>query len=660
MDVMQLTLLEKLPEMTTSQTCILHINHRHIHSVRSSIKTMADRHVLQSLLLILAAATFTVVADKSVSPHNGDDTSCPTWKTRASTNGSCKCGNDMNGRILCSDEGPTYATYLTKCYCISYDRERKRSVVGACIYSCVKNRYWHGSTWRNNSREAILMKNVGFGYQLPLEKMELEDNCRQFNRTGLFCGDCMKGFSPTVFSYNFKCMNCTAALSSTVLGLLVSIILPQTILYVLTLTFRFSIASPKFNAFLVVSQVLGSPQILKLSKYTILTGNLGALPKGLFEVLVQFYSTLNLDFFRLYRDSTCIPGIDTQGAMMLEFIPALYPLLLAFLTLVLTELHAQGYRVITVPWYPFRRLLDMLRNNWNIQSSIVNVFATLLYLSFMKLSATALDLITLTPIRDIRGEIVGYWNYYQASATSLRFMGSTFELMILFLFLFSILPMLLILLYPAKWFRTKVLPRLFCSSVRSMLALKMFMDTLQGYYKDGTEPCTRDHRYMAGLYFLLRLVIYLEFLLTLSESFNILLVATIMAFALYILIMQPYKPAYKIYNILDSLMLINLALLFLVLLGGEIYRHDRRMLHVYMACSILLSCAPAGYFVVIVICKSLTSEFSIRYRKRLIRAARILRRKQCSWLSANETQPLVEQGSSVNVTETSYGSRETI
>ena len=105
---------------------------------------------------------------------------------------------------------------------------------------------------------------------------------------GRLQSDCKEGYSLTVFSYNLGCINCTDTITSIVLRAFKWIIVPQTAFYVLALTFRLSITSPKFTAFLFVSQILGSPQLLKLAIYTIPLSEIKGISLALSQGLIQF------------------------------------------------------------------------------------------------------------------------------------------------------------------------------------------------------------------------------------------------------------------------------------------------------------------------------------------------------------------------------------
>ena len=90
-------------------------------------------------------------------------------------------------------------------------------------------------------------------------------------------------------------------------------------------------------------------------------------------------------------------------------------------------------------------------------------------------------------------------------------------LAIICLSIFSIFPVLLLILYPCSCFQ-KLLNRL---HVRWFI-LRTLMDSFQGCYKDGTETGTRDCRWISSIYFLTGFTLFTAYTFSLSiTSFNI-------------------------------------------------------------------------------------------------------------------------------------------
>ena len=550
----------------------------------------------------------------------GEDLLCPTWTDRSTKDSKCKCGSSFHGRVVCNKD--SHKVYLFYCYCMSYDLKLQKSLVGPCIYNCIDRAVWDK---RREDEEYNTIRTISSFSILPQNKSELGEMCHRYHRRGRFCSDCEEGYSVSAFSYNLECLNCTMTWSSIASQTGLYIFLPQTTFYLLTLVFKIRITSPRFTAFILVSQVIGSHAFIRITIYNIRFKDMARAAQIAFKAIFQFYSIWNLDFFRFSLNSLCIPHIETKHAMLLELIPAFYPLFLVFLTMVLTELHYRGCRPVTVLWSPFQVILKRLQCKWDISGSINCAFGTMLVLSYYKIVAIALDQLTVGYVRDLDGNIVGLWNFYQASANMNRF--NLFYLVILVL-LAVMLPALMLLLYSNAWFRAKFLEKFIFKSARSRLGLHAFMDLLQGYYKDGMKGKARDHRYMAGLYLLLRLVIYLEYIWTLHSNFIPLIVTTLGAFAFLILAVQPYKDKYKIYNTVEPLFFGLLAVLFLALQGCIAALHERELLAFYGTISAILLLIPPGYLLSIILYFLVRSKFLKKPKEQICELISLVKHKR--------------------------------
>ena len=568
-------------------------------------------YLLPALILTSSSSTSLLGQGRAENGSTGEDLTCPTWTDRSTKDSKCKCGSSFYGRVVCNKD--SHKAYLFYCYCMSYDFKLQKSLVGPCIYNCIDWAFWDK---RGEDDEYNTIRTISSFSILPRNKSELGEMCHRFHRRGHFCSDCEEGYSVSAFSYNLECLNCTMTWSSIASQTGLYIFLPQTTFYLLTLLFKIRITSPKFTAFILVSQVIGCHAFIRITIYNIKFKDMARAAQIAIKAIFQFYSIWNLDFFRFSLDSLCIPHIDTKHAMLLELIPAFYPLFLVFLTMVLTELHYRGCRPVTVLWSPFRVMLKRLQREWDVSGSLNCAFGTMLVLSYYKILAIALDQLTVGYVRDLDGNILGLWSFYQASAHMNLVNLSYLAILVL---LAIMLPALTLLLYPIACFRAKFLEKFIFKSARSRLGLHAFMDSLQGYYKDGTKGKARDHRYMAGLYLLLRLVIYLEFIWTLYSNFVPLIVTTLVAFAFLILVVQPYKDKYKIYNTVEPLFFGLLAILFLALQGGIAALHERELLKFYETTFAIVLLIPPGYFLSIVILYFLVRSKVLKKSKEQIR-----------------------------------------
>jgi len=111
------------------------------------------------------------------------------------------------------------------------------------------------------------------------------------------------------------------------------------------------------------------------------------------------------------------------------------------------------------------------------------------------------------------------------------------------LLVFAVLPILLLCLYPCRCFQ-----RFLNSCHFRSQALHTFMDAFQGCYKDGTNG-TRDCRYFAALYLILRVAVHFLLIYSSITYTNAVTTAVLAIMILLLSCFQPYKST--LHNQLD-------------------------------------------------------------------------------------------------------------
>ena len=111
------------------------------------------------------------------------------------------------------------------------------------------------------------------------------------------------------------------------------------------------------------------------------------------------------------------------------------------------------------------------------------------------------------------------------------------------LLLFVLLPTLLLILYPFRWFQKclNFIP------VRWYI-LHTFMDSFQGCYKDGTQPGTRDYRWFACMPFVSNLLMFTIGILTFDKVFQSFFTTTAVIFTIVMVNMEPFKESHYTYT----------------------------------------------------------------------------------------------------------------
>ena len=206
----------------------------------------------------------------------------------------------------------------------------------------------------------------------------------------------------------------------------------------------------------------------------------------------------------MFNTSFCIQ-LTTLQTLAFGYVTPCYALLLMMLTYIAIELHSKGCKITLLISSTFQKCTHCLKMNYNGKSSIISVFAPFLFLSYNRLLSTHIDLLLYVEPFDHTGTKVGKILYYDPTFEYFGREHCPYGILaILIGLLCSLLPLLLLLFHPMKWFQ-KCLNGL----KLNRYGLHIFVDSFAGCYKDGTEPGTRDCRYFAALFLLLRILTYL-------------------------------------------------------------------------------------------------------------------------------------------------------
>ena len=471
-----------------------------------------------------------------------DDTSCPTWNYCSS--GSCQCGEKHHGIIQCSN-GESRISAVLDCNCVTYDEDTGFTFVGACFYNCA---------------HVVITADTVY-HILPEKPKELVNSsvCSWFNRKGLLCGECEDGFSPYVLSYNLSCVECPDSHKNWWKFVVIGFV-PLTFFYLLIVIFKINVTSSGLHGVVWFSQIISIPALIrlvvaKLSKKYVHT--LIAI-----RILVPFYSVWNLDLFRSVIPDTCLNVSPLQG-LALDYLVAFYPLVLVFLSYCMIVLYDAKVTPIKILLTPFRKFFALFRSTWDVRTSVIDSFASIYLLSHVKVLSVSMDLLIPTRIYKLNSDSEIYGLYYLPSVP--YFGKHHFPYAILALIVlttFVIIPTIALMLYPFRCFQ-KVLTYFSIN----WYSLRIYIDSFQGCYKDGTEPGTFDCRWFSVLMLLTRSLFFIIYSLTLSMMFfaySLILVALILIFLVNI---QPYKKSAARYPSTDSTFYILLSLSYLAVLG---------------------------------------------------------------------------------------------
>ena len=432
------------------------------------------------------------------------------------------------GSQICTHKGDAIATLqgivscnngnfsVIDCYCATYNTSEELLEVGACIFNC---------------------ENYNSDTKSTIDFLYLNDElkiCGSFNRTGTLCGRCLDGQYVSAYSFNLECKRCDNVVRNWFLYIMAAY-LPLTLFYFVVLFFKVNVASGYLHPVALFSQAITAPPF---SRVYLRSVRWNPVVLHFTKVFGSFYGIWSLDFFRPFYSDLCL-GIGILPTLALDYVIAVYPLLLMIISYLLIVLYDRNYRVVTIMWRPFRFLFSLFRRNWDIRTSVIDAYATFFLLSYTKFLNVSFDLLAPTQVYHLNTyNSTHTWALYYAG--DVEYFGKEHLpygiLAIAVICVFVILPTVTLAFYPFTVFQKFLNLFPFRWHI-----LHTFMDSFQGCYKNGTEPGTRDYRWFSVAYLVLRLICCTIFGLTLSSVFYPLCSLLIFFFIIILAIFQPYK-----------------------------------------------------------------------------------------------------------------------
>lgn len=432
-----------------------------------------------ALVLFILSLVGVVVCEERATLHSPSSPSspsdCPLWtKWNASMN-ACQCGDDLKGVIVhCNSSRGV--TLLKNCYCMTADNDKNpvSPLVGVCLYSCLGNVSRYYKFYSSIMPRSVLNITAA--------------TCGYYHRDGVMCGKCMENYGLPAYSYDIKCVKCP---ESNWLKYIAAAYIPLTIFCFIVIIFRLSATSGAVMGYVTVCQLISSPQIATV-------WSTRAASNVIDNSLLTFFSFWNLDFFRLLIKPFCLhPHLSVLQILALDYLTALYPMILIFLLYLFIRLHDK-FGAVVFFCGPVYKCFHLFRREWEIKTSLVGTFATFYLFSYVK-------------VLNISGGILSPTYFFSMDAShgkmhlylngSIPYFGKEHRpyavLAITLVLLLNICPILLLSLYPCSHFH-KCLNSARCRCQ----VLHIFMDAILGSY----SHTPRERRYFGTLYLVIRVL----------------------------------------------------------------------------------------------------------------------------------------------------------
>ena len=252
-------------------------------------------------------------------------------------------------------------------------------------------------------------------------------------------------------------------------------------------------------------------------------------------------SIWNLNFLTVYPVPFCLPYVNTAiGVILLQYVIAACPLLFIIVTFTWIHFYNNGYRLVVTVTRPVYQLLAQFWRKFNINPSLIDTYAGLIILSYMRFLAVSVKLLQLIVV-DLQST-----NKHLTENIALTVLA------VLCLLVFVVFTMTILLLYHLKIFQRCLT---YCRLDRP--GLHALVDAYQGCFKNSATDGS-ERRYVAGIYLLFRFCYALVFVLP-NSSYSILLSQPILCFLMagLVVLLQPYKKA--AHNVIDFLLFFSMT-----------------------------------------------------------------------------------------------------
>lgn len=476
-----------------------------------------------TLLSITSGTAYPTSGEPPPPPHcsfDADVSACACSEGKRPFHGTVKCS------IIYSGATRLVEATVESLYCMTYDWDSEELVTGKCLLAN------HPPA---NNLSTITISNV------------TKHMCAPTDHNGTLCGACDNNHALSINTFSLKCIPAKQCSGAYWLVYLLTQFFPLTVFYVLVIMFQINIVADWANLFIIFAQTISLPiNLVTVERnWHYALGNDTNKAEILARVPATVYGIWNLEFSQGLIPPLCVDkSISALGVISLQYLSALYILLLVVVTYILIYLHGQSFKPIVAMWKPFEICFARFQQKLDAKTTVIHAFATFILLSYSKLAVTSFMLLAPTQLYNRSGDGItvllfdGTVRYLQGEHRGY------FAIAIIVLALFVLPLPLLLCLSPLVCFQW-LLGQL---RLRKQLIIS-FTDVLQGPFKNSTNGTT-DRRFFAGFYFFLRLLVISVYTFNSDPRVIYLEMLTIVGSgAILVAIFQPYKR--NLFNILD-------------------------------------------------------------------------------------------------------------
>ena len=198
------------------------------------------------------------------------------------------------------------------------------------------------------------------------------------------------------------------------------------------------------------------------------------------------------------------------------------------------------------------------------------VLQSLILLPPFKIISVSVDILIPTQIYTLGSNKSTFGIYYTPSVEYFGHEHLPYAILALTLLaLFVCITTLTLILYPFQLFQ-----KFLSLFPFNWHFLRAFVDSYQSCYKDGTEPGTLDCRWFASVELLIRLILFITYGFTRSETTFAFLAIIFIIYLMLLINFQPFKTQASRYPSTDTVFFLLLSLCCIVLLGRDVIKRE--------------------------------------------------------------------------------------
>ena len=336
------------------------------------------------------------------------------------------------------------------------------------------------------------------------------NQCAQ-GRERILCGNCSEGYGIAINDPDLSCIDCNSPYYGVAIFIFLQLV-PVLIMLTLLAVLHVKITDGHLSGFVLFSQMV-TLQFPGLGYSSWSSQCMGSTDyyRQYWSIPLTVYSIWNLNFFNLYPVNKatvhfCIPHITAAEAILLQYTTAACPLVFIVVTYTWIKCYNNGYRLVVYTTRPVHQLLARFWQKFKIQPSLIDTYAGLMLLSYMRFLATSAKLLKFTNVHNSKEDYAAF--YYDANLSYFGWPHAAYGVLaILCLLVFVVTPTIVLLFYHLKSFQ-RCLTR--CKLDRP--GLHALVDAYQGCFKNSATDGS-ERRFFAGIYLLFRFC-YVSFIIT--------------------------------------------------------------------------------------------------------------------------------------------------